>query len=240
MNTSNQTQAKAHDSIIRLVGGLINLFFTIAIPIILTLISARMVMTPLFLEFEYNRSDFPEDIYGFTREDRLYYAPYALDYLIYNKDLSYLADLTFPDGQPLYNERELRHMYDVQVVARFAFLILTGLLIAAFIAACATFLREEWRGALLQGLLNGGLLTFGIIGVIVIVAVTSWNLFFNTFHEALFDPGTWRFPYSDTLIRLFPEQFWFDAALVTGTLTAIGAGLILLFVWIGNRYLQKT
>jgi hypothetical protein len=31
------------------------------------------------------------------------------------------------------------------------------------------------------------------------------------------------FLYEDTLIRLFPEQFWFDAALFIGALTVIGA-----------------
>jgi uncharacterized membrane protein len=43
-----------------------------------------------------------------------------------------------------------------------------------------------------------------------------------------FAQGTWQFLYSDTLIRMFPEQFWFDAALVIGTLTSLGAIVILI------------
>lgn len=41
------------------------------------------------------------------------------------------------------------------------------------------------------------------------------------FHELLFEPDTWYFPTSDTLIRLYPEQFWFDSALTIGGITII-------------------
>ena len=46
----------------------------------------------------------------------------------------------------------------------------------------------------------------------------------NALHDLLFPPGTWIFPFSDTLIRLFPEQFWRDAlAALAGTLLGPGA-----------------
>jgi len=40
---------------------------------------------------------FPADEYGFTKEDRLKWAPFALDYLVNSADISYLGDLTFDD-----------------------------------------------------------------------------------------------------------------------------------------------
>ena len=62
----------------------------------------------------------------------------------------------------------------------------------------------------------------------------AWEFFFIQFHELLFPPGTWVFARTDSLIRLFPEQFWFDVgvlisggALLAGILVAVlGYGLL--------------
>jgi hypothetical protein len=39
------------------------------------------------------------------------------------------------------------------------------------------------------------------------------------------------FNYSDTLIRLFPEKFWFDAALTISGLSLLGGLLLALTGW---------
>lgn len=206
-------------------------FLTIALPIILTLISVRAVMTPAFIKFEYNRPGFPEDVYGFTREDRLHYAPFALDYLLSGAGIDYLGNLAFDDGYPLFNERELRHMVDVKTVVRIAF---GGLIIftLGFAAAGYTLWRDRnTRVEFWQGVFNGAILTISLIVFIVVFALTAWDAFFTSFHTLFFEQDSWRFAYSDTLIRLFPEQFWFDAALTIGTLTTAGAVGILLAAW---------
>lgn len=209
----------------RLAFGLARLFLTVMVPIVLTLASVRVVMSPLFLQIEYNRPGFPEDVYGFTIEDRLTFAPYAVNYLLYNEDLSYLGDLTFPDtDRPLFNASELRHMYDVQVVTQLAYrLLLIGGIASLIISAVLWHSGRYSRQVLRQGIFNGAVLTLTTIAFIVFFALTAWDIFFTAFHELFFEPGTWRFAYSDTLIRLFPEQFWFDASLVIGGLTVTGA-----------------
>jgi len=55
--------------------------------------------------------------------------------------------------------------------------------------------------------------------------VLAWSTFFVQFHELLFPPGTWTFAYSDSLIRLFPEKFWFDFGVLLSVL-AFSLGLI--------------
>jgi integral membrane protein (TIGR01906 family) len=206
-------------------------YLTLIIPVLLTLAGARLVMTSPVLQFEYNRSGFPEDMYGFTREERLNHAGDMLDYLIYNKDLDYLENMAFPDGTPLLNLRELRHMHDVQIVTRYAFFLLFYGVIAALVIGALLWISRAGRYALRQGLWNGSILTLTLIGVIVVLAITVWDLFFTGFHQILFESGTWRFAYSDTLIRLFPEQFWFDAALAIGTLATLWAAIILAISW---------
>ena len=200
-------------------------YLVIAFPVLLVLLSVRLVMTPLFLQVEYNRADFPPDPFGFTREDRFIYAPYALNYLLNGEGIEYLADLQFPDGTGLYNANELRHMRDVKTVTQFAFgAAVVGGIIAI---AAAIYLQRSTQGGLRRALFYGATFTLALIAAIIIVAVVNWEFFFVTFHQLFFQSGTWYFPTSDTLIRLFPEQFWFDAALVIGGITVLTSLVVL-------------
>jgi integral membrane protein (TIGR01906 family) len=202
-------------------------YLTLLFPVLLILIAVRLVMTPAFLYFEYTRSGFPEDFYGLTREERLQYAPYAIEYLFNGEDIAFLDNLTFPNGDKLFTSRELRHMRDVKVVTQYTFLFATTAGILALVSAYWLRKRDQLRPALL----SGSILTLGIISAIIIVAVFNWDFFFVGFHRLFFENDTWYFAYSDTLIRLFPEQFWFDAALLVGGLSTLVALIVLFVTW---------
>ncbi len=208
---------------------------TLAVPALLVIGSVRLVMSPLFLQIEYTRPGFPSDVYGFSVEDRLQYGSYGVEYILNGASISYLGDLELPGDLcyppqgspcPMFNEAELRHMYDVKQVAQGVFL--AGLIFAGLTFGTAGYLwRSDQRRILYAGLWRGSVFTLGSILAIILVAFIAWDAFFNAFHALFFEPGTWRFYYSDTLIRLYPEQFWFDASLVIGSLTASIAALIL-------------
>ena len=216
---------------------LAQLYIVIVFPVLLVLISVRIVMTPGFIAFEYNRADFPEDMYGLTREQRLYYAPFAVDYLMNGASIDYLGNLEFSDGTALFNARELRHMRDVKTITQIAF----GIAVVAGLAALLVllFLRFRSRSHLRRSLMQGALLTLSIVAAIIVVAIVNWEFFFTAFHQLFFEGGTWYFLYSDTLIRLFPEQFWFDAAIAVGVITVLGALTALFAVWLSGREVQK-
>ena len=91
---------------------------TILVPVALVLTAVRLLLTPVFVQFEYRTPKFPPDPYGFTQQDRLYWSQIALNYLLNDQGISYLGDLRFPDGNPLYNQRELKHMADVKKVVQ--------------------------------------------------------------------------------------------------------------------------
>jgi uncharacterized membrane protein len=63
---------------------------------------------------------------------------------------------------------------------------------------------------------------------IALLAVFAWQTWFDLFHRFLFVPGSWLFSYSDTLIRLFPMKFWFDATLTISLLSFVGRLLLML------------
>ncbi len=234
-STVNPSKSDTPRTLSPVIRGILRLFLTVSVPLILILVSVRIVMSPLFLQIEYNRSGFPEDIYGFTTQDRLEYAPYALDYLLNDADISYLGDLTFPDGSPLYNASELHHMADVKVVTRSAYIILIAVLGFFALAIFGMWRQKSLRNDLRTGLFSGALFAICLIASVIFFAVFAWDLFFDTFHGFFFESGTWRFAFSDTLIRLFPEQFWFDAALVIGGMTLSASFIILFAMWEGGK-----
>lgn len=197
-------------------------------------LALRVLLTPLFYTVEYNLPWFPADEYGFTQQDRLKWAPYAVDYLINDTDISYLGDLTFEDATPLYNERELKHMEDVKKVTQ-------GTLSVWYIALVILLilLILSWRfnslPEYLSGLRRGGWWMIGlavsialIVGTGILINPDIFWAFFSWFHTLFFEGDSWLFLYSDTLIRLFPLRFWQDAFLWAAAIS-LGGGAILAF-----------
>ncbi|MCL4258252.1 MAG: DUF1461 domain-containing protein [Anaerolineales bacterium] len=133
---------------------LIRFLVPLLVPVVLLLTATRLLLTPLFVNIEYRMPGFPADPYGMTQAERLHYAPLALDYLMNDEDISFLGDQTFDDGTPLYNERELSHMYDVKVLTQQALQVWMGVLLALAalgVAAWRLGLQAEFRAARGQG-----------------------------------------------------------------------------------------
>lgn len=204
----------------------------ILVPIALLGLGLRALLTHTFLQIEYNMPYFPSDPYGFTKADRLHWAPYAVDYLVNSADISYLGDLKFDDGNPLYNERELSHMADVKRVTQGA-LNLWYISLALLVILGGWSWREGWLQTYRLGLMRGGWLMVGLAGIIGVIAVIGIAInpyvfydFFVAFHALFFEGSSWQFNFSDTLIRLFPIRFWQDAFLYAAII-ALGGGFAL-------------
>jgi integral membrane protein (TIGR01906 family) len=210
---------------------LYTLSITLLVPILLLLGGLRLLMSEAYLPIAYGRPNFPADLYGFSQEDRLRLAPLAVRYLVGREDVSFLADLTTEDGQKLYNDRELKHMVDVQVVTGAALGALAALLIFSVGLIFIGLRNPQGRQALCRGLIQGGLLMLFLLMALVVYVFLDWDHFFTAFHDMFFASGTWQFAYSDTLIRLFPIRFWQDAALTLGALCTFGAVSLMMIGW---------
>lgn len=203
-------------------------------PIALIGLALRVLLTPLFYTVEYNLPWFPADEYGFSKEDRLKWAKPSVEYLINDADISYLGNLQFEDGTPIYNQRELKHMEDVKEVTQAAlrvwYVSLAILLILAILAWKFNLLPDY-----LDGLRRGGWWMIGlalsiavIVGMGILINPDIFWAFFSWFHTLFFEGDSWLFLYSDTLIRLFPIRFWQDAFLWAAVI-ALGGGAGLAF-----------
>lgn len=216
------------------LGIVLSWIVALAVPVALVGLAVRVVLLPVFVQLEYRVPGFPPDDYGFTTQARIRWATYAWNYLVNSSDISYLGDLKFDNGTPLFNERELSHMHDVKGVVGGTF--------QAFYISLAVILCIgvwAWRARQLRsfrsGLSRGGWLTIGfaaLIGSIVLIGMLMdpnvfWD-FFAWFHSLFFKGNSWIFEYSDTLIRLFPIRFWEDTFLAAAVIVlAGGLGLAL-------------
>lgn len=208
---------------------------SIILPFFLLMSAIRLVFQPVFLQLEYNAPGFPQDPYGFTKEDRLKWGRISLDYLFNDADISFLADQRLPDGSPLYNERELGHMLDVKNLIQLMLKVWLGLFVVlAFLLIWAW--RGNWLPEFGRAYARGGWLTLGIIAAILIAIAVSFDWLFTAFHRIFFEGDTWLFLYSDSLIRLFPLRLWQDGFIAMGIVTAL---LAILFIVGGNFLARK-
>lgn len=192
----------------------------LALPFLLTLGTLRIIIlwdSPSYPSFEYGRIQ--PDRFGFTPDERLELAEATLDYLRdpapADEAIGLLEALRLPGSDvSLYNEREIDHMLDVKrLVDLFAGLIWP---LAIVVVAGLTFLLTNAvrRAEGYRAIMHGGVFTTGTLLAVIVLIGLAWNFVFVQFHEILFPPDTWTFYYSDSLIRLFPEKFWFDFGLM--------------------------
>ncbi len=213
----------------------------LAMPFFLGLGTIRAIIAWDYPAFEYGR--IAPDAYGFTPEKRLQLARGTLDYLQRPEPAAeviyMLTDLRLPGtDSPLYNAAEISHMIDVKVMAdgmkTVAYIsgaiVIAGLLILLVPKRSRHF---GWRTLMLAGLA-----TVIILAAIALIILIAWPIFFVQFHELLFPPGTWTFAYTDSLIRLFPEQFWFDIGVMISTTTLALGILVTVIGWVMSKRSQ--
>ncbi|HKZ18462.1 MAG TPA: TIGR01906 family membrane protein [Geobacteraceae bacterium] len=215
---------------------ILKLLIMLLIPILIIGGVVRMLATDAYLAFEYGRVSFPPDSFGFTDRQRFILASTNIHYVrahLPNDELS----KPILNGMPVYNPREVSHMADVQAVFQSILRVWWAVFILLILLGFVLWKTGE-RKALASAIQLGGLLTSGIILSIALLAIFGWQFWFNTFHLFFFEPGSWLFSYSDTLIRLFPVEFWFDATLTISVLSLIGGLLVALAGWRWKQILK--
>ena len=210
-------------------------------PFLVLLAWVRIMLFPVFVQVEYQRPGFPPDPYGFSAQERIHWAEVSAQYLLSSAGPEYFSHYALPDGSPLYNEREVKHMADVHDLLQKGMLLL-AIIGGVFLLGCA-FLFWKDRTALWKTIATAGKAAFILLLAVLITVALAWNWAFVAFHEVFFSGGTWMFPYSDTLIRLFPETFWQDG-FATGVIGMLATCLLTWFAaakipgWIARRNKQ--
>ena len=217
---------------------LLVIVIALTIPFLLVVANIRIVANPWFIQFEYGRPGFPADAYGFTPEQR---APLALAGLYSvvpeGAGLIELEQAKLPTGEPAFTAREIKHMRDVRVLMATVFPL--ALIIGSVWIILAIAFRKSsiYRDAVPQGLRAGSILTLILLAGLIAYILINFDAFFLQFHQLFFEGDTFAFRFDDTLIRLYPEQLWNDAAILIGVLTGVVALVLLAVSW---QWLKRT
>ncbi|MBD8043117.1 DUF1461 domain-containing protein [Arthrobacter sp. Sa2BUA2] len=226
--------AAAKPVLARVIQVMIAVFF----PVMLLAAAIRAVATPMFLWIEYHRPGFPADSFGFSAEDRMTYGSYAVDYLLNFASPRYLGDLVTPDGDPLYLASEVSHMADVKMVLGIAFLSAVGMALLSI--AGGIYLARRCPGGIRRALFAGAAATLALIVALLVAAVLAWEQFFTQVHSIFFSQGNWTFRLDDTLIRLFPSQFWMDSGGTVAGIVLLASLIVLIFTWPTKRRRERS
>jgi integral membrane protein (TIGR01906 family) len=205
---------------------------TLAVPFLLVVANIRIVASPWFIQFEYGRPGFPADAYGFTLAQRTPLAMAGLYSVVpEGAGLIELEQAKLPNGEPAFNAREIKHMQDVRVlmatVFPLALIIGSALIILAIVFRTST----AYHDVVPQGLRAGSVLTLILLAGLIAYILINFDAFFLQFHQLFFEGDTFAFRFDDTLIRLYPEQLWNDAAILIGVLTGVVALVLLAVSW---------
>lgn len=202
----------------------------LTVPLTVLMIAIRAVASAPFLWLEYHRPGFPEDSYGYYLIERMRLGSYGVDYINNFAPREYLARVTTgADNTLAFTEAEVNHMHDVKWVLLIATVAVAALFLLTLLSSIS--LRERAPGTIRRSLFSGAWITLGLIVVLGVVGVFGWEWLFTTFHQVFFPQGNWEFSVRSTLIRLYPPQFWIDAAIAVAVLVAAQITLLLVTTW---------
>lgn len=207
-------------------------------PLLLLLSNLYLLATPAFIRYEYGKPSFPPaDLYD--AGERLSLAEATLHYMRSDEGVDYLMNLQ-SRGRAVYNEREIRHLVDAKWVMRGAFGVHAICALLCVLATLFFWLRTEKRYSALQAVYLGCLVLLLFLIAIGVVVYANFGLFFTVFHRLLFEGDSWLFAFSDTLIQLFPVQFWMDATWLLALLTAGECGVVGAAAYVLSRRLKAA
>jgi integral membrane protein (TIGR01906 family) len=224
----------------------IQIFVALSLPLVLLIGNVQLLMHRRFVNFEYGRAGFPADTvipvdgYALSKAERMALADAALRSIAGSEGMRALEEARLREtGAPAFNPREIRHMRDVRwlfgrvrVVFWLALVVLLG---GGAVLVGWGDRAGQGRRLVTQPLLVAVVGTLSLAGALGVYILVSFNSFFTRFHHLFFQGDTWLFRPDDTLIRLFPTDFWFDAAAIIAGLTIAELALVGLGAWRWGR-----
>ena len=203
----------------------------LCVPGILVVNGFRVLATDAFVEWELGRDGFPADPYGLETAQRTALAKTGLESIRPGSEgIALLERATLPDGSPAFGNRELTHMRDVRTLFGAALRLQLIAVVAIAVLALA-LARTRHRVAVPVGLLAGAAATLVVALLVVPMILLGFDGFFTGFHEVFFSGDSWQFADSDTLIRIYPEQFWIDVSRFTAAMAVVQALVLAPLSW---------
>ena len=207
--------------------------FGLMIILLITSVEAVVYWTPGYFEREYTKYNVLDSLPSMTMEDLLEVTDEMMDYL--KGEREDLHVVTVMDGQEreFFNEREIAHMEDVQVLFLRAMSLRRACIFICVLCLGFLFLtKAPVRRVLPPSICAGTGLFFGITAILALIISGDFTKYFVIFHHIFFDNDLWILdPATDMLINIVPEGFFMDTAariaLLFGASSAVLFGICL-------------
>ena len=207
--------------------------FCLMIILLITSVEAVVYWTPGYFEREYTKYNVLDSLPSMTMEDLLEVTDEMMDYL--KGEREDLHVVTVMDGQEreFFNEREIAHMEDVQVLFLRAMSLRRACIFICVLCLGFLFLtKAPVRRVLPSSICAGTGLFFGITAILALIISGDFTKYFVIFHHIFFDNDLWILdPATDMLINIVPEGFFMDTAariaLLFGASSAVLFGICL-------------
>ncbi len=163
-----------------------------------------------------------------------------IDY--FNSDDGFISITVTKDGEPfvLFNQREVAHLRDVKGLIWLDYRVLLGALIyaSAYTGVCFFWRKRRYWRRLAWGLVGGGGITLALMLALGLGTLLNFDQLFLQFHLLSFANELWLLdPTKDYLIMLFPQGFFYDAAMFCAL---VAAGVAIILAGVGVSYLLVT
>lgn len=212
---------------LRILSVLAMVLFILCIPIFLLTTNLRWAVNSASLyEYGFNKYDVSEAT-GIGDAELLMAAQGLIHYFNSNEEPIQITVLTLEGEEiDLFNEREVTHLKDVKGLIGLCYHLQEATLgcIAAFIIGGFIWQRKRFSPSLAKGALGGGALTIALLIIMGIVALTSFNWLFLSFHRLFFSGDSWIL--TGYLPQMFTPGFFNDAALFIVGATVVEALVI--------------
>ena len=175
-----------------------------------------------YFQKEYQKYDVLKNI-NMNEKDLLYVTEEMMSYLKGNRNDLHIKTVIDGKEQEFFNEKEIAHMEDVQVlfIGGQWLRVISGIL---FVIASAFLIFQNKKQFLLKVLRNGMIFFIAAIAAKAALISTNFTKYFILFHKIFFSNNLWILnPDTDRLINIVPEPFFIDTAI---RIAAIFFGMI--------------
>jgi len=212
--------------------------FMLCLPILLLTASIGWAVNSLWLyEYGFQKYNVSQTT-GLTEVELDKAATGLISY--FNSDEEHISLTVVKNGEPfvLFNQQEVAHLRDVKGLIWLDYWVLLGTLVYALAyAGVSLFWRKEWR-RLARGVAGGSGITLVLGLALGLGTMLGFDQLFLKFHLISFTNELWQLdPAKDYLIMLFPQGFFYDAALFCALATA---GLAIILSGVAGSYLLFT
>jgi integral membrane protein (TIGR01906 family) len=160
-----------------------------------------------------------------TKDEYLFYTDQVIKYFFNNESNLNIKDKNGNNLNNSFTEEEILHMIDVKRIIRYVFILLIISLVTLF----ALFKKIKFKIVS-----NALILSFVALSIIGTILYFNFDRSFYIFHKIFFRNQYWLLPENDMLIRMFPENFFYDYAITWFVISCFPEFILILLKIFGH------